>query len=153
MMSPGGRDTGFGAHNAHGPLPPPGGSGRHCRHLAAPTECRCPSPETEPSHCVVLSQSQHFPESQFWVGFFLNIFLFLKYIFIDYREKGEGEAETPMMRENHGSAASCRLPTGDRAHSPDMCPDRELNSDLLVHRSMLNHWATPAGRLTQGLWL
>nr|KAF6381443.1 coiled-coil domain containing 30 [Pipistrellus kuhlii] len=35
-------------------------------------------------------------------------------------------------------------PTGDRAHSPDMCHDRELNCDLLVHGLTLNHGATSA---------
>ncbi|EPQ19459.1 GRB2-associated-binding protein 3 [Myotis brandtii] len=53
-------------------------------------------------------------------------------------KKGEGELETT-MRENHGSAASCTPHIGDQARNPDMCPDRELNCDLLVHGSTPNH--------------
>ncbi|EPQ16380.1 BTB/POZ domain-containing protein 16 [Myotis brandtii] len=48
------------------------------------------------------------------------------------------ERETSMMRETHGSAASCTPHTEDRARNPGLCPDRESNPDLLVHGSMLN---------------
>ena len=51
--------------------------------------------------------------------------------------------ETPVMRENHGSAASCTPHPGDPAHNRGLCPDRESNPDLLVPRSMLDHGATP----------
>nr|KAF6271114.1 hypothetical protein mMyoMyo1_010896 [Myotis myotis] len=43
-------------------------------------------------------------------------------------ERGrERERETSMMRENHGSAASCTPPTRDPGHNLGMCPDRESN--------------------------
>ena len=51
---------------------------------------------------------------------FLIIFLRLYFIF----REGKGRRE----REKHQCVvASCTPPTGDLAHNPGMCPDRELN--------------------------
>nr|KAF6355104.1 hypothetical protein mMyoMyo1_011305 [Myotis myotis] len=63
---------------------------------------------------------------------YFNIFLLIS------ERKEEGEAGTSMLRENHGSAASCTPHTGDRARNLGTCPDQEPKPDLLVHMSTLS---------------
>ena len=53
-----------------------------------------------------------------------DIFLKRFYLFV-FREKGrEGEREG---EKHQGVAVSHTPPTGDMAHNPGMCPDRESN--------------------------
>ena len=44
-------------------------------------------------------------------------------MFIYFYREGKGEREG----EKHQSVASCTPPTGDLAHNPGRCPDREWN--------------------------
>nr|KAF6290909.1 hypothetical protein mMyoMyo1_009303 [Myotis myotis] len=77
---------------------------------------------------------------------FLLYFIFLNIFLLTSERKGEGESDRNINDERE-SLIGC-LP-----HTPEwgpslqcwaMCPDRELNPDLLVQRSALNHGAMPA---------
>ena len=69
---------------------------------------------------------------------FYQFCLFKRFYLFIFRERGrEGEREGEInVWETHQSIASHWPPTRtrDMARSPGMCPDTELNCDLLVHR-------------------
>nr|KAF6279136.1 hypothetical protein mMyoMyo1_010179 [Myotis myotis] len=72
----------------------------------------------------------------------------------EWRE-GEGERgtdrQTSTVRENPGSAASCTPPTGDGAHNPGLCPDRESNPGPLGPQA--DALSTEPHRLEAGVYL
>ena len=56
----------------------------------------------------------------------------------EIKRESERERDGNISDENHWLAASCTLHSGDQAHM-SMCPDKESNSNRLVHRLTLNH--------------
>ena len=65
------------------------------------------------------------------VNFLFLFFIIFKnfiYLFLQRGEGREKERERNIdVQEKHRSVASRLHPTGDQAHKPGMCPDRELN--------------------------
>ena len=107
-----------------------------------------------PSLCVTLSLSSRrgcdtYHRSVVPVSYF---YLFLKILFIYFREKGkEGERERGKHQCERDTLISClsRTPAGDLAGNPGMCPDRELNRESLVLRPALS----ALSHSSQGLFL
>ena len=62
------------------------------------------------------------------IGYFLKDFIYL-FIFRERKREGESEGEKHQFVRKT-LIASCPPPTGDPAHKPGMCPDRELNQRL-----------------------
>ena len=80
-------------------------------------------------------------------------FYFFKDLIYLFSERGEGRGKERERNidvwEQHLLVVSCSPPTGDLAHSTSMCSDRDWNSELLVHRLVLN----PLSHTSQGFIL